>query len=371
LKEFNLLKNMHTDTGFDEVYLNRCFELAAKGKGTVTPNPLVGAVLVKNGNVIGEGYHKKYGETHAEVDALNNSKGDAEGATLYCNLEPCSHTNKQTPPCVPLIIKKGIKKVVISNLDPNPNVNGEGIKQLRDAGIEVIIDVLKEEGEELNKFYFNYVKKKIPYITIKIAQSKDEKITKSLNEQTWLTGEESNRFVHRQRAAYDAVLVGANTVTVDDPQLNVRNVDGINPKRIILDGKLSIGINAAILSADDIENTWILTSKNADKVKIKKITEKGARVIQFNTDDNEQIELKDILTKLGEEKITSLFVEGGSNIFSQFVEGIYFDEIIILEAPITLGKGVNGIPLSSLDHLKKVSSEKIGKDLKSVYKKSE
>jgi diaminohydroxyphosphoribosylaminopyrimidine deaminase/5-amino-6-(5-phosphoribosylamino)uracil reductase len=166
-------------------------------------------------------------------------------------------------------------------------------------------------------------------------------------------------------------LVGANTVAVDDPQLNVRNVEGRNPKRIILDGKLSIDLNAAILSADDIENTWILTSKNVDKTKFNQITRKGARVIQFNAVADEQINLMDVLTKLGEEKITSLFVEGGGNIFSQFFEKNYFDEMIILQAPITLGKGVNGIPISSLDHLKKLSSEKIGNDLKSVYKKSE
>ncbi len=268
---------------------------------------------------------------------------------------------------MPLIISKGIKKVFISNFDPNPDVNGEGVKQLRDAGIEVIVDLLKEEGEELNKFYFNYVKKKVPYITLKVAQSTDGKITKSKNEQTWLTGEDSNRFVHQHRATYDAVLVGANTVAVDDPQLTVRNAAGRNPKKIILDGKLSIDLNAAVLSAEDIENTWILTSKNADKEKINKIIEKGARVIQFKSDNNEQIELMDTLTKLGEEKITSLYVEGGSNIFSQFIDGNYFDEIIILQAPITLRKGVNGVPTSSLLHLKKISSEKIGKDLKSVY----
>ena len=301
-------------------YLKRCFELAAKGTGTVTPNPLVGAVMVKNGKVIGEGYHKKYGEAHAEVEAFNNSTEDVKGATLYCNLEPCCHTKKQTPPCVPLIISKKISRVVISNLDPNPEVSGEGIKQLRDAEIEVINDQLKNEGEELNKFYFNYVKTKIPYITLKVAQSTDGKITKSKNEQTWLTGEESNQFVHQQRAAYDAVLVGANTVKVDNPQLNVRNVEGRNPKRIILDGKLSIDLNAAVLSAEDIENTWILTSKNSDKEKINKIIEKGARVIQFQSDDDDQIELKDVLVKLSEKKITSLFVEGGADIFSQFMD---------------------------------------------------
>ena len=362
---------MYEDSGYDEVYLKKCFELAAKGAGTVSPNPLVGTVIVKNGKVIGEGFHQKYGASHAEVDAFNNSTEDVKGGTLYCNLEPCCHTKKQTPPCVPLIINKKISRIVISNLDPNPKVSGEGIKQLRDAGIDVITDLLKNEGEELNKFYFNYVKTKIPYITIKVAQSTDGKISKSKNEQTWLTGEESNRFVHQQRTIYDAVLVGANTVKVDNPQLNVRNVKGRNPKRIILDGKLSIDLNAAILSAEDVENTWILTSHNSDKEKINKIIDKGAWVFQFKTDEDDQIELKDILAKLGEEKITSLFVEGGADILSQFIDGNYFDEIIILQAPITLGEGVDGISTSLLSHLKEISTEKLGVDLKSVYRKSE
>jgi len=360
---------MYEDAGYDEVYLKRCFKLAAKGTGTVSPNPLVGTVIVKNDKVIGEGFHQKHGAPHAEVEAFNNSTENVKGATLYCNLEPCCHIKKQTPPCVPLIINKKIARVVISNLDPNPEVSGEGIKQLRDAEIEVINDQLKNEGEELNKFYFNYVKTKIPYITLKVAQSTDGKITKSKNEQTWLTGEESNQFVHQQRAAYDAVLVGANTVKVDNPHLTVRNVKGRNPKRIILDGNLSIDLNAAVLSAEDIENTWILTSKNSDKEKINKIIEKRARVIQFQSDDDDQIELKDVLVKLSEKKITSLFVEGGADSFSQFMDGQYFNEIIILQAPITLGKGLNGISTSSLLNLNKISSEKIGKDLKLVYKK--
>jgi diaminohydroxyphosphoribosylaminopyrimidine deaminase/5-amino-6-(5-phosphoribosylamino)uracil reductase len=361
---------MYEDAGYDEVYLKRCFELAAKGAGTVTPNPLVGTLIVKNGKDIGEGYHRKYGEAHSEVEAFNNSAEDPKGSTLYCNLEPCCHTNKQTPPCVPLIINKKISRVVISNLDPNPEVCGEGIKQLRYAGIEVITDLLKNEGEELNKFYFNYVKKKIPYITLKVAQSEDGKISKSKNEQTWLTGEESKNFVHQQRAVYDAVLVGANTIVVDNPQLNVRNVEGRNPKRIILDGNLNIDLNSKVLNCEDVENTMILTSFDAKREKVKGIKQKGAQVIQCRSDSFNRINLKNILLILGTYNITSLFVEGGADIFSQFIDGNYFDEIITLQAPITLGEGVNGISTSLLSHLKEISTEKLGVDLKSVYRKS-
>ena len=362
---------MYENADNDEVYLKKCFELAARGASNVSPNPLVGAVVVKNGKVIGEGYHKIYGEIHAEVDAFNNSTEDVNDGTLYCNLEPCCHTKKQTPPCVPLIINKKISRVVISNLDPNTEVNGEGIKQLRDAGIEVITDLMKKEGEELNKFYFSYVKDKIPYVTLKIAQSEDGKISRSKNEQTWLTGQESNRFVHQQRAVYDAVLVGANTIKIDNPQLNVRNVDGRNPKRIILDGKLSIDLNAAVLNSKDVDNTWIVTSRNASREKTDYISRLGVKVIQCKSDLYNRIDLKEILPILSTFKITSLFVEGGADIFSEFINENYFDEIIILQAPITLGEGVNGISTSLLKHLNKISSEKMGKDLKIVYRKSE
>ncbi len=349
--------------------MKRCLELASKGCGAVSPNPMVGAVIVKNGRIIAEGYHKKYGGPHAEVDALNNVVEDVRGAFLYCNLEPCCHTNKQTPPCVPFIINKEIAKVVISNSDPNPDVNGEGVKKLRAAGIKVQTGIIEDEGRELNKFYFKYVSSKIPYITLKIAQSLDGKISRGNNQQIWLTGEESSRFVHQQRAAYDAVLVGANTVAIDNPLLTVRDFKGRNPQRLILDGKLSIDIYSAVLSAADIENTWILTGENADKDKIDKILKKGAKVIRFNTDKNNQINLSDILTRLGEYKITSLFVEGGGDIFSQFIKGNLFDEIIVLQAPITLGEGIRGISGSSLLPLIQISSEYLGVDLKLVYQK--
>ena len=255
-------------------YIKHCFNLAKKGKGSVSPNPLVGAILVKNGKVIGKGYHKKYGSAHAEVNAINNSTEKVTGSTLYCNLEPCCHANKQTPPCVPLIIEKKIKKVVISNLDPNKEVNGKGVKQLREAGIEVITDVLEDEGKDLNKFYFKYVKEKLPYITLKIAQSIDGKISVAKNKQTWLTGKESIKYVHKLRSEYDAVLVGAGTIKTDNPLLTVRNVKGRNPIRIIIDGKLNIPIKSKILNSNDPENTWIFTSKKANEKKIKVVIRK-------------------------------------------------------------------------------------------------
>jgi diaminohydroxyphosphoribosylaminopyrimidine deaminase/5-amino-6-(5-phosphoribosylamino)uracil reductase len=196
----------------DQKYINDCFKLAKKVRGFVSPNPLVGAVLVKNGKVIGQGYHRKYGGDHAEVNAIKKSNENVSGSTLYCNLEPCCHTNKQTPPCVPLIIQKKIKRVVISNLDPNKSVNGKGLKQLQAAGIEVTTRVLENEGKKLNKFYFKYVEAIFPYVTLKIAQSIDGKIAITNKKQTWLTGKESVKFVHKLRSDYDAIIVGVETM---------------------------------------------------------------------------------------------------------------------------------------------------------------
>jgi diaminohydroxyphosphoribosylaminopyrimidine deaminase/5-amino-6-(5-phosphoribosylamino)uracil reductase len=351
-------------------YIKRCFELAKKGKGHVSPNPLVGAILVKNGEVIGKGYHKKYGSAHAEVNAVNNSTEKVAGSTLYCNLEPCCHANKQTPPCVPLIIEKKISKVVISNFDPNKEVNRKGVKQLREAGVEVITDILENEGKDLNKFYFKYVKDKLPYITLKIAQSIDEKISLAKNEQTWLTGKESKKFVHKLRSEYDAVLVGAGTIRTDNPLLTVRNVKGRNPIRIIIDGKLNIPLKSKILNSNDPESTWIITSSNVDEKKIKVLSKKGLRVFKIATKRQTKLELKKIMKVLAKQKITSVLVEGGRNIFSQFLKEEMFDKVIILQAPKVLGSGI-GIPnIKKIKNLKLLSVKELGDDTKLIYGKN-
>jgi diaminohydroxyphosphoribosylaminopyrimidine deaminase / 5-amino-6-(5-phosphoribosylamino)uracil reductase len=351
-------------------YIKLCFELAKKGKGNVSPNPLVGAILVKNGKIIGKGYHKKYGSAHAEVNAINNSTEKVAGSTLYCNLEPCCHTNKQTPPCVPLIIEKKIKKVVISNFDSNKEVNRKGVKQLQESGVEVITNVLEDEGKDLNKFYFKYVKEKLPYITLKIAQSIDGKISLARNKQTWLTGKQSIKYVHKLRSEYDAVLVGAGTIKTDNPLLTVRNVRGRNPIRIIIDGKLNIPIKSKILNSIDPENMWIITSSNADEKKVKLLSEKGLRIFKIVTKRQTKLELKKIMKVLAKQKIASILVEGGRNIFSQFLKYDMFDEVIILQAPKVLGSGI-GIPnIKKIKNLKLLSVKKLGDDTKLIYGKN-
>ncbi|MDZ7624349.1 MAG: bifunctional diaminohydroxyphosphoribosylaminopyrimidine deaminase/5-amino-6-(5-phosphoribosylamino)uracil reductase RibD [Ignavibacteriaceae bacterium] len=350
----------------DKKYIEQCFKLARKGKGKVSPNPLVGALLVKNGKVIGKGYHKKFGEAHAEVDAIKNATENVAGATLYCNLEPCCHTNKQTPPCVPLIIQNKIKRVVISTLDPNKDVNGKGVQQLREAGIEVISGILEDDGKELNKFYFKYITKKLPYITLKVAQSLDGKISEAKNKQTWLTGKESIKYVHKLRSEYDAVLVGANTIKIDDPHLNVREAKGRNPIRIIIDGRLSIPLQSQILNPIDPEKTWIFTKSNIDEKKVKRIADKGIKIFTINSKQN-HFNLKKILKVLADHKITSLLVEGGADIFTQFLEKDLFDEIIVLQAPKILGKGINGFNMKRLKKIQLLKMDKLGKDIRLVY----
>jgi len=350
--------------------IKECFKLAKKGKGFVSPNPLVGAVLVKNEKIIGKGYHKKYGTAHAEVNAIKNSKVDVSGSTLYCNLEPCCHKNKQTPPCVPLIIKKKIKRVVISNLDPNKAVSGKGVKQLRDAGIEVVTGVLEKEGSELNKFYFKYTGEKLPFVTLKIAQSIDGKISLSKKKQTWLTGKKSIEYVHKLRTEYDAVLVGAGTIKTDNPMLTVRNVRGRNPIRVIIDGKLSIPINSKVIECSDPQKTIIITSNTSSERKIKQMSAKGIKVFKLNSLSNNRINLRSVIRFLAKQNITSVLVEGGSEIFTQFVEQNLFDEIIILQSPKILGKGIGAFNLKKLKRIQLFEVKKIGEDIKLVYRKN-
>ena len=325
-----------------EFYIAKTFELAKKGKGYVSPNPLVGAILVKNGRIIGQGYHKKFGGPHAEINAIESSKESVHGAILYCNLEPCCHTNKKTPPCAQRIIKEGIKKVIISNLDPNPEVSGNGIKLLKSAGIEIVTGILKYEGEKLNNFYFHFIKNKIPYITVKIAQSLDGFIYSKDSNDRWITGQKSRKIVHQWRTEYDAVLVGAQTVIVDDPQLTVRDAKGRDPIRIILDGKLAVSPKAKIFRLNNPEKTIIITCKKSGHSNLKEFNKIGIKTIQFDC-KNQRFDLRKVLKEFGKLGIASVLVEGGSQIFSQFIEENIYNELKIFISQKFLGKGISSV----------------------------
>lgn len=355
----------------DYEYIQKCFELARNGRGLVSPNPLVGAVIVKDGEVISEGYHKKYGGSHAEAEAIFDTDRDLTGATLYCNLEPCCHTDKQTPPCVPLIIKSGIKRVVFSNLDPNPSVNGRGVLQLTAAGIEVTSGVFADIGEKLNRFYFKTVRKKIPYTIVKIAQSKDGMINSLGLQRTKITSENAEIFVHHQRSIFDAVLVGANTINVDNPKLTVRKIEGRNPIRVVLDGMLTSNINSNVYNDEWKNQTWVFTSKTANDAKKEMLRQRGVRIIEMFSDSTGRLDISVVMRLLYSKNISSVIVEGGADIFSQFVRKDLIDEMIILEAPIILGQGIKAFEGEIPENLKLESIEALPPDEKKIYKRIE
>ncbi|NQT25925.1 bifunctional diaminohydroxyphosphoribosylaminopyrimidine deaminase/5-amino-6-(5-phosphoribosylamino)uracil reductase RibD [candidate division KSB1 bacterium] len=329
----------------DSIYMRRVLQLAKKGTGQVSPNPRVGALIERDGVVLSEGYHSRFGSPHAEVDALNRLNGkSAQGATLYVNLEPCTHFGK-TPPCADSIIRTGLGHVVIGIQDPNPEVAGKGINKLRENGIHVTTGVLPELCTEINRAFIKYIQTGIPYVTLKVAQSLDGRIAAQSGKSKWITGEQSRRMVHRMRKEHDAVLVGVDTVIQDDPQLTSRTGKKTVSKRIILDSKLRIPEQARVLQTTDNEQTIIMTTAQADPQKADRLRQNGVTVWPVSPDESGRVDLKNALKELGKAQIASLFVEGGSKIFSAFIQQKLFDELIVFIAPIGFGSGLNAFDL--------------------------
>jgi diaminohydroxyphosphoribosylaminopyrimidine deaminase / 5-amino-6-(5-phosphoribosylamino)uracil reductase len=331
-----------TQAALDASFMMECLSLAQQGAGTVSPNPMVGCVIVKNGKVIGHGYHKAFGGPHAEVHAFRSAKSSARGATLYVNLEPCNYYGK-TPPCTDLIIKNGISRVVIGMLDPNPRVAGNGVRQLRKAKIKVDVGILQSEGTRLNESFTKYITTGVPFVTVKIAQTLDGFIADANGKSKWITNEESRTLVHTLRAQTDAVLVGAQTVISDNPLLTVRDVKGRNPVRIVLDGKFSIPENASILNDS---NAIIIVSTSSAKrfpVKKEKLMKKGIKVIDLPANRNGVIPTGSILRELGSLGISSVLVEGGSSVFSQFLRERTADKVLAFIAPKLFGRGLHAV----------------------------
>ena len=353
----------------DESYIKLAIEIAKKGTGSVSPNPLVGCIIVKNGRIIGTGFHEKYGENHAEINALNSVIEDPEGATLYVNLEPCCHYGK-TPPCVDTIIDKKIKRVVIGTLDMNPVVSGKGGRKLMDAGLEVKVGVLENECANLNKFFFKFITKGLPYVTLKAAQTLDGKIADVYGDSKWITSVQSRQFVHKLRANYDAVLVGAGTVLVDDPKLTVRLTEGRNPKKVVLDPKLRLTPDNKIFTSVDNSVYLFTLKKNSEKKKlIESIRQKGAEVIFVPETADGMLNLKSVLKALAKRQVTSLLVEGGSKVFSSFIKSGLYDELNLFISSKILGEGLSvfgSLPPCSIRKaikLKTQNIEKFGDDI--------
>jgi diaminohydroxyphosphoribosylaminopyrimidine deaminase/5-amino-6-(5-phosphoribosylamino)uracil reductase len=350
--------------------MKKALHLAKKGEGKVSPNPLVGAVIVKNNQIIGEGYHQKYGEAHAEINAIISASQSVKDATLYSTLEPCCHTDKQTPPCANRIINKGIKRIVVAGVDPNPKVIGKGLALLKQAGIEVTKGILTEENQDLNKFYFKYVRRQLPYITLKIAQTIDGYISYQKNQQLWLTGERSKRLVHRWRSAYDSVLIGANTLRADNPLLTVRYGKGREPLSIILTGSVNIDPDFKIFYHKPNHKTWLITAKKNYSKLLNILRDKDCEIIALPAEADYRIPMLSVLKYLAKQKITSVLVEGGQQIFSQFIQCGLWDELKIFITPKILGTGIKAFTpeaeqkISSF-HLQ--DTTKIGEDTLLTY----
>ncbi|WP_281418832.1 bifunctional diaminohydroxyphosphoribosylaminopyrimidine deaminase/5-amino-6-(5-phosphoribosylamino)uracil reductase RibD [Vallitalea pronyensis] len=316
-------------------YMKRAIMLAKKGMGYTNPNPMVGAVIVKDGNIIGEGYHKTYGTAHAEVHALNNCKVNPEGATMYVTLEPCSHIGK-TPPCVDAIIGHGINEVVIGMIDPNPLVAGKGVQKLQNQGIDVTYGMLESEVKSLNRMFMKYVTTKQPYCILKSAMTLDGKIATKIGDSQWVTGELARQHVHELRHQMSGIMVGIGTVLADNPRLTtrLRKRKGKNPIRIILDTTCRIPLDAALLREEG--KTIICTGNHASPLKIKKLQEMGVEVYMSNERDG-RLDMACIMDYLGDRGIDSVLIEGGSSVSSSALEAGVVDEVMMFIAPKIIG----------------------------------
>lgn len=330
-----------TQTSTDRFFMKRALRLAAKGAGTTHPNPRVGAVLVRGGSVVGEGWHRLPGEPHAEVLAIDRAGIRAEGATLYVNLEPCRHYGR-TPPCTGRIIQAGISRLVAGCRDPNPDVNGEGFEILKKAGIEVSEGLLGRESREINRAFFYFVANALPYVTLKTALTLDGRIATSGGESRWITGKESRRAVHRLRSQVDAVLAGVGTVLADDPELTVRTVGHhVQPWRIVLDPSLRTPLTAKVVALGEDGRTIIVVDDNIAEKRGKVFTDLGIRFIRLPATDG-LFSWPSLGRRLVEEGIIHLMVEGGGKTGAWFVKEDAVCRIEAFIAPILVGS--EGIP---------------------------
>ncbi len=324
--------------GDKERYIALALELAEKGRGRTSPNPMVGAVVVKDGRIIGRGFHAKAGGPHAEVVALQEAGDEARGATVYVSLEPCSHYGR-TPPCVDRIIEAGISKVVVAMLDPNPLVAGRGIEKLRAAGIETEVGVLEKRAKRLNEVFIKYITTELPFVLIKMAMTLDGKSATITGDSRWISGEGSRAYVHHLRDEFDAVMVGIGTVLKDDPRLTARLPEGggKDPIRIIVDSRGRIPLTAKVLNLDSPAKTMIAVTKKAPQDKVEQLRGKGIEVLVLPAVRDDKVDLRELLRELGKREIASVLVEGGGNLNWSLLDAGLVDKIVFFIAPKIVG----------------------------------
>lgn len=313
----------------DHQFMNRAFELALKGAGTVSPNPMVGCVIVHEGKIIGEGWHQKYGEPHAEVNAVNavSNQDLLKESTVYVTLEPCAHFGK-TPPCADMLVRHAVKRVVISNRDPFELVDGSGIQKLEKGGVQVDLGLLEKEGAEINKRFFTYHQKKRPYVILKWAQTQDGFVARENYDSKWISNSYSRKLVHKWRAEEDAIMVGTNTAYYDNPSLNVRDWEGKQPLRLVIDKSLRLSDD---LKAFDKTIPTVVYNLAKDEVQ--------DNLVYKKLDDDSFLE--DLLKDLYERKVSSLFLEGGAGLLNSFIQEGLWDEARVFTSSVKFEKGIS------------------------------
>lgn len=321
----------------DQIYMRKALDLAKLALGRTSPNPVVGAVIVKDGQIVGEGYHQKAGTPHAEIHALRQAGEQAAGATVYVTLEPCSHFGR-TPPCADALIKAGVQKVVIACLDPNPQVAGQGAQKLMDAGIEVELGIMQAEALLVNEAFFKYIQTGQPFVAIKTAMTLDGKIASKTGDSRWITSPDARAYVHQLRNTYDAIMVGIGTVLHDDPRLNTRLEieDTRDPVRVIIDSQLDLPVNSQIVRTSREQRSMVFCSSQADIQKQTNLEKAGCEIIRLDH-AGAFLPLNRILYYLGSQGICSLLVEGGGQINASLLEGQLVDKVYSFIAPKIIG----------------------------------
>lgn len=355
----------------DVRFMRRALVLATQGRGRTSPNPMVGAVAVHHGRIIGEGFHARVGEPHAEVIALEHAGASARGTDLYVTLEPCCHHGR-TPPCTDRIVQAGIRRVIFPIMDPNPLVSGRGAQTLRDAGIEVLeLGLFADEAQRLNEAFTTFIRRRTPFVILKAAVSLDGKIATRTGEARWISGERSRAHVHTLRSHVDAVIVGIGTVRRDNPRLTTRLQDGgRDPIRVMVDGAGPLPMDAQILQAGFAPGTWVAVAADTPAERIRTLERRGLTVLEAGG-SNGRVRLEHLLKRLGEREVTSVMIEGGEGIFTSAIEERIVDKCLVFVAPILVGgktapsllggAGIDGIGQAL--RLSRLRIEQLGEDL--------
>lgn len=363
------------DFKIDDIYMSMALELAELGKGAVSPNPMVGCVIVRGEDVIAEGYHQQFGEDHAEVNAVNQIKGDLRGCTVYVTLEPCTHIGK-TPPCVDMLISKKPKRVVIAMEDINPVVKGRGIAALKRNGIKVTVGVMEEEARELNRTFIVNQSQKRPYITAKVALTMDGFMAEEDHKSQWISGTKSREDVHQLRAEVDAILVGKGTVEYDNPRLDVRLVEGRNPRKIVFDSNLSTSLDSLIYKTEKTDTNTIVVYSDSDEARVNQYQKMGIELCKISEESEGKVNITEALSKIFvEQSIGHILLEGGSELFSSFYKLDIIDEIIVYQTSKIIGKGIspfaniNPQSLTTQSRFQFETLKKIDNDVKIVWRR--